>query len=258
MQAPFLCRFFSEGKCAKGTECRFSHQASAPAAPPRPCRFFAVGSCTRGSNCSFSHEPVTFASPMGELPCRYFAQNSCTKGAQCRFSHSVGAGGAVRAPVDPLQRQAAQLQRDMAGKSEAQTKTMIGEALYVLIKERNEQLAPKLTGMLLELPPADLIGLVANGASLDEKLYDATVALEAYGEKDKEDVPAIMERLKGNEVVKATGEHATRVQHRLIVAGAKAARELLDGDKAALEAKVQSILAQLGVKPKAAAAEKKA
>eukprot|EP00808_Paulinella_micropora_P017216 g60007.t1 len=58
------CKFFSEQKCTKGTNCPFIHPGTDPVTPfkVRPCKFFQEGRCTRGKNCTFKHEGVTPAS----------------------------------------------------------------------------------------------------------------------------------------------------------------------------------------------------
>ena len=68
--ATILCTFFQKGKCTKGTSCRFSHEAIAPAPPVLiQCTFFLAGKCTKGSSCRFAHEPiasVTASAPSAE------------------------------------------------------------------------------------------------------------------------------------------------------------------------------------------------
>ncbi|KAL4202751.1 hypothetical protein AMTRI_Chr02g222720 [Amborella trichopoda] len=52
---------------------------------PFVCRFFLNGSCDRGSQCQFLH----FLHEM-KPPCRYFfSLEGCRYGASCRFSHSI-------------------------------------------------------------------------------------------------------------------------------------------------------------------------
>lgn len=62
-----------------------------------------------------------------------------------------------------------------------------GNRLYPLIHSRNPELAPKFTGMLLQLPPADIISLIEDPAMLSTKLDEAVkvcscvyVCLAAY------------------------------------------------------------------------------
>jgi len=59
------CRNFAAGRCTRGDECRYLHDANAapkvepPAAASakkRLCHFFARGACTRGESCAFLHE----------------------------------------------------------------------------------------------------------------------------------------------------------------------------------------------------------
>ncbi|CAE7840598.1 ZC3H6 [Symbiodinium sp. CCMP2592] len=53
-----ICMFFLEGKCQRGQQCQYLHDATGRGSGRRlpPCRFFAAGSCSRGENCKFSHE----------------------------------------------------------------------------------------------------------------------------------------------------------------------------------------------------------
>lgn len=76
-----------------------------PARPP-PCRFYAQGHCRAGAECRFSHEappPLggaadgpdgAHAAPARKAPpCRFFAQGKC-RNPECRFSHELPPGGA--------------------------------------------------------------------------------------------------------------------------------------------------------------------
>ncbi|KAF5706269.1 hypothetical protein FMUND_11700 [Fusarium mundagurra] len=83
------CRFYTQGFCFHGADCRFSHDGPVTRTrrPDRrqrePCRFYAQGICTHGEACRFSHEgPV----PLRE-PCRFFAKGFCKRGATCRYAH---------------------------------------------------------------------------------------------------------------------------------------------------------------------------
>mmetsp|Transcript_12810 Transcript_12810/g.43377 ORF Transcript_12810/g.43377 Transcript_12810/m.43377 type:complete len:302 (+) Transcript_12810:98-1003(+) len=54
------CRFFAQGNCRAGDQCRFSHAvgqaAPEPARIAAPCRFFLSGGCRAGDSCRFSHD----------------------------------------------------------------------------------------------------------------------------------------------------------------------------------------------------------
>jgi hypothetical protein len=53
-----------------------------------------------------------------------------------------------------------------------------GNKLYPLIHARNPDLAPKFTGMMLQLPVADIVSLVDNPTLLTAKLQEAAQVLE--------------------------------------------------------------------------------
>mmetsp|Transcript_21609 Transcript_21609/g.52687 ORF Transcript_21609/g.52687 Transcript_21609/m.52687 type:complete len:254 (+) Transcript_21609:44-805(+) len=84
-----VCRDFENGKCMRGSGCKFLHQGSAaggaPGAEKEVCREFLQGRCDRGMVCKFAHpgaEPVEV--------CRDFKIGRCDRGSACRFSHDMG------------------------------------------------------------------------------------------------------------------------------------------------------------------------
>lgn len=74
-----LCKYFLDGKCHKGVDCPFSHDAL----PPKKkelCKFYLQGFCSKGEDCLFMHS---------EFPCKFFHTNvECYAGPKCRFSHA--------------------------------------------------------------------------------------------------------------------------------------------------------------------------
>jgi polyadenylate-binding protein len=62
----------------------------------------------------------------------------------------------------------------------AQQKQMLGEALYPKIQAQQPELAGKITGMLLEMDNAELIGLVDDDAALRNKVQEALDVYDEY------------------------------------------------------------------------------
>ncbi|KAG7392850.1 hypothetical protein PHYPSEUDO_014337 [Phytophthora pseudosyringae] len=66
-----LCRHFTRGFCAQGSECKFAHVLGlSKDAVPAPtgkvaqlCQFHLSGVCTRGDACRFIHQPKAVAAP---------------------------------------------------------------------------------------------------------------------------------------------------------------------------------------------------
>lgn len=77
--APEKCRDFLQGKCTRGSGCKFAHEEN----KVEQCRDYLKGMCTR-DECKFSHDSI----PVEE--CRDFKQGRCTRGDGCKFTHSDG------------------------------------------------------------------------------------------------------------------------------------------------------------------------
>jgi len=120
-QERILCRDFQKGKCTRGENCRFSHEAppQQPAKEMEICRDHLKGQCTRGDSCKFLHylhhghgQSLNSAIPdkLGLLdvmkqnllgvggsmtrrrssePCRDFLNGNCNRGTGCKFSHDL-------------------------------------------------------------------------------------------------------------------------------------------------------------------------
>eukprot|EP00850_Spirogloea_muscicola_P013528 SM000092S24496 [mRNA] locus=s92:366600:368226:+ [translate_table: standard] len=74
-----VCRDFLQGRCARGTGCRYLHQAPERGfVEPEPCRDFLVGRCMR-PYCRYLHA--------GAPLCRDFFNGFCSRGTECRLSH---------------------------------------------------------------------------------------------------------------------------------------------------------------------------
>jgi len=55
-----------------------------------PCRFWNNGYCSAGDNCRFSHDQPNAQQPeTSNVPCRFFLQGTCQAGKRCLFSHTL-------------------------------------------------------------------------------------------------------------------------------------------------------------------------
>jgi len=83
------------------------------------------------------------------------------------------------------QRENRQSQSESVVLRQALDKTSIGEELYELVYAINSNQADKITGMLLEMDLPDLQMLIKHQAALEEKVYQATMALNSQINKDE-------------------------------------------------------------------------
>ncbi|XP_075048908.1 zinc finger CCCH domain-containing protein 6 isoform X2 [Mixophyes fleayi] len=73
-----ICKYFLEGRCIKGEQCKFDHDAEIEK-KKEICKFYIQGYCTRGDNCIYMHS---------EFPCKFFHTGAnCYQGDNCKFSH---------------------------------------------------------------------------------------------------------------------------------------------------------------------------
>ncbi|XP_037394684.1 zinc finger CCCH domain-containing protein 6 [Pygocentrus nattereri] len=74
-----ICKYFIEGRCIKGDQCKFEHDNVIPEKKKELCKFYVQGYCTKGENCIYMHN---------EYPCKFFHTGAkCYQGDNCKFSH---------------------------------------------------------------------------------------------------------------------------------------------------------------------------
>lgn len=77
------CKFWAEGRCAKGAECTFHHDPLLAPKRTELCKFYLSNVCRKGAECLFSHDTKAH-------PCRFFyLKGFCASQDQCRFSHDI-------------------------------------------------------------------------------------------------------------------------------------------------------------------------
>nr|XP_033792728.1 zinc finger CCCH domain-containing protein 6 [Geotrypetes seraphini] len=74
-----ICKYFLEGRCIKGDQCKFDHDAELEK-KKEICKFYIQGYCTKGENCIYMHN---------EFPCKFYHTGAiCYQGNNCKFSHA--------------------------------------------------------------------------------------------------------------------------------------------------------------------------
>ncbi|XP_029450123.1 zinc finger CCCH domain-containing protein 6 isoform X1 [Rhinatrema bivittatum] len=74
-----ICKYFLEGRCIKGDQCKFDHDAELEK-KKEICKFYIQGYCTKGENCIYMHN---------EFPCKFYHTGAkCYQGDNCKFSHA--------------------------------------------------------------------------------------------------------------------------------------------------------------------------
>eukprot|EP00741_Cyanophora_paradoxa_P021543 tig00021357_g20798.t1 len=108
------CRFFAQGSCFAGDQCRFKHEFERDEAQVDSavegladmhfetqvplCKFFAAGFCKWGGNCWFRHEEQGAASSSAEPPAPAAAAGPSSSSPPAASSSSSAAGSGRPAP----------------------------------------------------------------------------------------------------------------------------------------------------------------
>ncbi|KTF84902.1 hypothetical protein cypCar_00023280 [Cyprinus carpio] len=85
-----ICKYFLEGRCIKGDQCKFEHDNVVPEKKKELCKFYVQGYCTKGDICIYMHNILSkhFLDTVREYPCKFFHTGAkCYQGDNCKFSH---------------------------------------------------------------------------------------------------------------------------------------------------------------------------
>ncbi|KFQ16910.1 Zinc finger CCCH domain-containing protein 6, partial [Merops nubicus] len=82
-----ICKYFLEGRCIKGEQCKFDHDAEIEK-KKEICKFYIQGYCTKGENCIYLHNESLICC-LHEFPCKFYHTGAkCYQGDKCKFSHA--------------------------------------------------------------------------------------------------------------------------------------------------------------------------
>ena len=154
----------------------YSHRADAMQRPP--CRFFQVGQCSAGASCKFSHIKTEQASL--DVVCKFWAAGHCAHGDKCPFRHARKPASVCRpaaplvAPPPPRPRPppppnefAALDLASLDAMAPAARNQRMGTIMYPrIVSIVGDGLAGKLTGMLLQMPNAQLLQVLDSPTAL--------------------------------------------------------------------------------------------
>lgn len=84
------------------------------------------------------------------------------------------------AQPDPQSMPIADFVKQVANVPDQKRKLLFGERLFPLVAEKQPELAPKITGMLLEMEDAEILELLGNPEALDLKIKEALTVLDEH------------------------------------------------------------------------------
>ncbi|KFY10280.1 hypothetical protein V491_07733, partial [Pseudogymnoascus sp. VKM F-3775] len=149
----------------------------------------------------------------GIPPQAYRQQNNAGRGmpgrpGQAGFppqgARSTSQAGQAPVPGATPQDGASALQAQLTTAPPAQQKQLLGEALFPKIQVMQPELAGKITGMLLEMDNAELVGLIEDESSLRAKVDEALTVYDEYVKTNKG--PEGEASTEGGEATKETEE----------------------------------------------------
>ena len=137
---------------------------------PPPCRFFQIGQCSAGTSCKFSHDAAQLTT--SRETCKFWLAGHCVHGDRCAFMHArqqAPSRACVPPPAVPTPPRAPSAPSEPTLPTDAALSAMqpsartqlLGSVIYPrVVALVGHGLAGKVTGMLLEMRPAELLALL--------------------------------------------------------------------------------------------------
>nr|XP_057902504.1 polyadenylate-binding protein 1b isoform X1 [Doryrhamphus excisus] len=122
------------------------------------------------------------ATPLYGLP--HYRYSTAVRSPQDRVQPQAAAVAAAQQPAVHAQAQKPLTASMLAAAPPLEQKQMLGECLFPLIQNMRQDLAGKITGMLLEMDNSELLHMLESPESLRSKVDEAVAVLEAHQAKE--------------------------------------------------------------------------